>query len=98
MDIGKLSYYSRKFHRVSLLFVVILGLIQMTTGLLMKYPNWLPFADQTGIRLLHYQTATWFAIAFGVQMVTGVVMYLVPFIIKYKQQKNSRKESPRIQE
>jgi len=82
MDIGKFSYYSRKVHRLSLLFVIVLGLIQMITGLLMKYPDWLPLVDQTDIRVLHYQTATWFALVFGLQMLSGIIMYLSPWLIK----------------
>ncbi|MBI5019777.1 hypothetical protein HZB58_05925 [Candidatus Gottesmanbacteria bacterium] len=89
MDIGKLSYYSRKIHRLSLWFVVTLGLVQMATGLAMKYPQWLAFFNQESIRLLHFQTASWFAIAFGAQLTTGMVMYFIPMIIKYKQKKRT---------
>ncbi len=82
MDPGKLSYYSRKLHRWSLIFVVVLGLIQMTTGLAMKYPGWFPFVDQGGARLLHFQTAGYFALAFGIQMITGIIMYITPWLLK----------------
>ena len=83
MNIGKLSYYSRKVHRWSLWFVVILGLIQMITGLTMKYPNMFPFLDQGSVRLLHFQTAGYFALAFGTQMLTGIIMYITPWIIRH---------------
>lgn len=82
MIIGKLSYYSRKIHRLSLWFVVILGLIQMITGLTMKYPVWFPFFDQGSVRLLHFQTAGYFALAFGIQMLTGLIMYIAPWLLK----------------
>lgn len=59
----------------------------MITGLAMKYPEWYPFFDQAGTRLLHFQAASWFAFVFGVQLVTGLIMYLVPVIIKYQQKK-----------
>lgn len=82
MDIGKFTYYSRRIHRLSLLFVIILGLIQMLTGLTMKYPGWYPFFDQTATRLLHFQTSGWFAFAFGIQMITGIIMYFSPWLQK----------------
>ena len=82
MNIGKLSYYARKVHRWSLWFVVVLGLIQMVTGLAMKYPTVFPFLDQGSVRLLHFQTAGYFALAFGVQMLTGLIMYITPWLLK----------------
>ncbi len=82
MNIGKLSYYSRKIHRLSLWFVVILGLVQMVTGLTMKYPEAFPFFDQPSVRLLHFQTAGYFALAFGIQMLTGIIMYITPWLLK----------------
>ncbi|MEK7578037.1 MAG: hypothetical protein AAB492_05540 [Patescibacteria group bacterium] len=78
MDIGRLSYFSRKLHRWSLLFVIVLGLIQMITGLTMRYPEFFSLMNQENVRLLHFQTATYFSIAFGVQMLTGIIMYLTP--------------------
>ena len=82
MDIGKLSYYSRKLHRWSLLFVIVLGLVQMMTGLALRYPEFFSFLDQGSMRLLHFQTASYFSIAFGIQMLTGVIMYLTPWLLK----------------
>lgn len=82
MDIGMLSYYARKIHRFLLLIVVILGLVQMITGMSMKYPGMVPFVDPSAARLLHGQTATYFSVAFGLQMITGLIMYLTPKLIK----------------
>ncbi len=89
MDIGRLSYYARKIHRLSLWFVVVLGLAQMITGLTMKYPSWFPFFDQNSVRLLHFELAGWFALVFGVQMATGIIMYLTPWFLR-------RRSQPRI--
>ncbi|OGG24033.1 hypothetical protein A3A79_02450 [Candidatus Gottesmanbacteria bacterium RIFCSPLOWO2_01_FULL_43_11b] len=85
MNIGKFSYYCRKIHRWSLWFVVILGLIQMTTGLTMKYPNFFSFFNPSSARALHSQTATYFVIAFSIQMFTGLVMYITPWILRFRQ-------------
>jgi len=82
MDIGTFSYYARKIHRLLMLFIVVLGLVQMVTGMSMKYPGMIPFMDSTAARLLHNQTATYFSFVFGLQMITGLVMYLAPTLIK----------------
>lgn len=89
MNLGKFNYYSRRIHRLSLWFVVILGLVQLVTGLTIKYPDFFSFIDPVAARLLHGQTATYFAIFFGIQMLTGLVMYLTPWILKM-----TRKNSP----
>lgn len=82
MNIGKFSYYARKIHRILLFFVVIFGLIQIVTGLTMKYPQMLPMIDPGGARLLHFQTATYFTVVFGLQMITGLIMYFTPWLLK----------------
>lgn len=79
---SKLFALSRKLHRWSLLFIVVSGLIQMVTGLAMKYPTLFFFIDQQWARLLHFQTAGYFALAFGIQMLTGLIMHITPWIIK----------------
>lgn len=82
MNLGKISFYARKIHNWSLFFVVILGLIQMITGIVMRYPMTFAFIDEVASRMLHFQTATYFSIAFGIQMITGLIMYATPFILK----------------
>lgn len=79
---SKLAYWARKIHRWSLWFVVFFGLIQIATGLAMKYPSWFPFVDQAPTRLLHFQTAGYFSLTFGIQMLTGIIMYLTPWLMK----------------
>ncbi len=82
MDIGKITYYARRVHRFVLLLVVILGLVQMITGLTLRYPLALPMIDQEQARLLHFQTALYFSVVFGLQMITGVIMYVAPWVVK----------------
>lgn len=82
-------YYAKKIHRWSLWFVVVLGLVQLVTGLTMKYPQLFPFIGELSARSLHRQTATYFAIFFGIQMLTGLVMYIIPWLIKFRQQKTA---------
>ncbi len=89
MDMGKISFYSRKIHRLSLWFVVGFGLVQMMTGLTMKYPLLFPFIDPLAARILHFQTATYFTLAFGIQMITGIIMYLTPWLLKHGQKSSN---------
>lgn len=83
MHIGKLSYYSRKIHNWSLFFVVIFGIIQMGTGMVMRYPMVFSLINESASRKLHFQTATYFSIAFGIQMITGLIMYFTPWLLKH---------------
>jgi hypothetical protein len=82
MDLGKLSYYSRKIHRISLWFVTGLGIVQMCTGVTLKYPKLFPFVDFAWVHEFHIATSGYFAAAFLVSMITGLVMYFTPFLIK----------------
>ena len=82
MDIGKLSYYSRKVHQFCLLFIIIFGLIMMLTGTAMKYPQLVPFLDPTQARMTHNTVSTYFSIVFAIMMATGIIMYLTPWILK----------------
>ncbi|MEK7533689.1 MAG: hypothetical protein AAB542_04610 [Patescibacteria group bacterium] len=83
MNLGKLSYYSRKIHNWSLWFVVGTGLIQVSTGIIMRHPALFPLVDYGAIRFLHFQTATYFSVAFAAQMITGLVMFVTPWILKH---------------
>lgn len=87
MNLPKLSFTARKIHRLSLIFVVVLGLLQMVTGITMKYPTIFSFFDQGFVRLLHFTLADWFALFFGIQMLTGLIMYFIPILIRRMQQK-----------
>lgn len=86
MNLPKLSFYARKVHRLTLLFIVVLGFLQLVTGLAMKYPSWFGFLDQGTVRVLHFDLAGWFGLVFGIQMLTGIIMYVVPMLIRKSQQ------------
>lgn len=82
MDIGKISYYCRRIHRISLWGITGLGLIQVVTGLTLKYPNTLFFIDPVAARQFHLVTSTYFAIFFLISMVTGLFMYFTPWLLR----------------
>ncbi len=54
----------------------------MATGLVMRYPMAFSMIDEVAARLLHFQTATYFSVAFGIQMITGLIMYITPWLLK----------------
>jgi len=88
MDLGKLAYWARRIHRLSMWGVIVLGLIQMLTGMVLKFPKFLtviPYASALQIQNLN---SVVFSLFFAVSMITGLVMYFVPVILKRRQMKN----------
>lgn len=81
MNVGKLSYYARKIHRLLVILIVMSGLVMMTTGATMKYPE-LSFIDPIQARIIHNLVSTVFSFIFGGMMLTGLIMYCTPWIIK----------------
>ncbi len=84
MNIGKVSYYARRTHRILLLVIVVIGLIMMITGATMKYPLLIPI-DPIQARILHNSVSTVFSFVFFGMMLTGLIMYITPWIIKRSQ-------------
>lgn len=71
---------ARKIHRISLFFVVVLGLVQLTTGIMMKYG----IGNLLTARSLHNAVSIYFALAFAIQMLTGIYMYIHPFLLRIR--------------
>lgn len=76
--------WSRKIHRIALFFVVVLGLLQMITGIMMK----LNLGDIVSARVVHNANSIFFSVAFFVQMMTGLYMYIHPWVVRWQ---NNRK-------
>lgn len=68
---------AKRIHRWTLFPTVGLGLAQVATGLAMKYG-----LEGMNTRALHNQTSGYFVFFLLVQMVTGVMMYVIPLIPK----------------
>ncbi len=83
MDIGKISYWSRRIHRISLFFVTGLGLVQVVTGLTLKYPTMMSFINYEWAFQVHIFTSVYFAVFFVISMITGLIMYFAPWLLKY---------------
>ncbi len=78
MGFLKLATFSRKFHRLCVSLIVIFGVVMMVTGTMMKFG-----LDTTGsARLLHNLLSPVFAFIFVIMMLTGLVMYIQPWVIK----------------
>lgn len=84
MNLGKLSYWCRKIHRLFVLLMLVVGFLMMSTGFTMKYPELSPF-DPDQARLLHNTLSSYFAIVLAVMMLTGLVMYITPWLLKRTQ-------------
>ena len=84
MNIGKLSYYARKTHRILMILIIVTGGIMMATGMTMKYPDLSPI-DPQAARQIHNTVSTAFGLVFSGMMLTGLVMYMTPWFIKIYQ-------------
>jgi hypothetical protein len=84
MNLTKLALYSRKIHRILVIFITILGTIMMITGLMIDEleDGGHIFADPEFIRSIHGKTSTPFAFVLGLMIVTGLFLYLYPWIQK----------------
>lgn len=93
MQLAKYSMFARKIHRFLVVFITLVGFAMMTTGYKMKSAgegvNVLPFIDYQAARLLHNQLSTAFAFILAAMIVTGLFMYLYPWIMKL-----TRKNTP----
>jgi len=86
MSLVKLSIWARKIHRYLVILISVIGLVMMVTGYKMKQATEgvvvLPFIDYHAARVLHNQLSTLFAVILGIMMLTGIFLFLYPWIIK----------------
>ncbi|MDO8571792.1 MAG: hypothetical protein Q7R79_03880 [bacterium] len=82
MNLVKLSTTARKFHKLLVLFIAALGIIMVATGTAMKFPALFPWLDPIWARQIHSLTSTYFALVFVLMMLTGLIMYCVPYLLK----------------
>ena len=73
--------------------MIAIGVAMTITGLGMKYPlvflRMIPSVKLFSLRLLHDTLSPFFAILLGVMMLTGVVMYLYPWVMRWKTRSSS---------
>ncbi len=78
---SKIYYWARKIHRLLVLFMSLLGLLMGVSGTMLKFqigPN-LDLA-----RYVHNQLSTLLFAGLLVMIVTGLLMYLFPLLLKSK--------------
>lgn len=74
---------SRKIHRIAMFVMVPLSLIMIVTGVLMEEGIYL----FPGERQLHSTFSITFSVLLTVMMMTGIVLYVYPLLIKRNAQK-----------
>lgn len=74
---NKLYIYSRKVHRLLVIFVTVFGLIMSVTGTLMKFH----LADSS-LYSLHDFCSLIFTGVFGLMLLTGLYLYIFPYLKK----------------
>lgn len=89
MNWQKVYLWNKKIHNYVMWGVIFLGLWMMGSGILMNRQlegEWIPVAarEMAGVRSWHNEISQWFVIFFGIQMVTGVVMWGVPKLLRRK--------------
>ncbi len=81
----KLYLLAKKIHRFLVLIITAIMAIIIWTGMMMKY-SWAPFGmNLAKARYVHNQLSVIFTIVLALMAITGVAMYLVPFLIKRKE-------------
>ncbi len=79
MDFIKLAALCRKLHRLCVSLIVTFGVVMLVTGTMMKFG-----LDAVGsARLLHNLLSPAFSIIFVVMMLTGLVLYIQPWVVKH---------------
>ncbi len=73
---------SRKFHRILVLIISVVGLLMALTGMLLKYTfiaTKFTFIDLGLIRYIHNNLSPVFSIVFFGMLITGIFMYIFTF-------------------
>ena len=85
---------SKQIHRLTLWAVIVLGVPQVATGVVMKWPR-LVGSEVSALALarqLHNALSVYFAIFLVAQMVTGLVMWAYPKLVQRRSQVDKQSE------
>lgn len=92
MMIIKLINNARKIHRISVLTVTALILIMGVTGALLKYTfisENISLVDLGMVRYIHNNLSPFLSAVLMVMVVTGLIMYFSPFLLKIFSKKSA---------
>ena len=82
MKLTRLAILTRRLHRLNVIIIAVLGTIQAVTGMVLKYPD-LPVLSLFDLRSsseIHNLNSTFFTVSFAVIAVTGLFLYLYPWL------------------
>jgi hypothetical protein len=78
---------AKQFHRFVLFITVFLGIIMMGTGIVLKYSfiaTRFQLLDLGLMRYLHNTFSLFFSIALSFMILTGLLLYFLPVLIRRK--------------
>ena len=78
----KIYLFAKQVHRLLVVLISGLGAVMALTGLMLKYPGLLGFGNLGLVRLVHSSMSTAFAAVLVLMILTGLVMYSVPWLQK----------------
>jgi len=81
----KLIIFTRKIHRIFVLIITVFSIIMAFSGIILKYPfisAKITFLDLGMIRYVHNQLSPFFTITLMIMLVTGLLIYLTPWLNK----------------
>lgn len=87
----------RKIHRLSIFLTIPLGLVMTLTGLFLRsdrFVFYLTFVDLRAIRALHRNLSPVFAVVLLIMMLTGLFMYLFPWLNQKLHQNKINQNGP----
>ncbi len=89
-SMSKLYLFTKKIHRLLVLIIFALGLLMTVTGTLLRYPGfavkYFSFFDPVFIRFIHRNLSTYFSVVLAAMMLTGLWMYLYPYLTRHKKE------------
>jgi hypothetical protein len=86
-----LMQLARKIHRILVLIISVLGIVMGVTGIFLKYTSWVMiFGFDLGLmRSLHNNLSPFLSIILMFMIVTGLILYFVPILLKRSLQKKN---------
>jgi hypothetical protein len=95
MSLSKLAILSRKVHRFLVLIITVLGTVMAATGLTMheagEENNLFPFFDLNLAEKIHNTLSVYFTLVLGLMILTGLFLYLFPYITKFYSNRSTPK-------
>jgi hypothetical protein len=93
MNLPKLAVFSRKIHRILVVFITVLGTVMAVTGVTMHEAGegnkLLSFIDINSAEEIHNTLSVYFAVVLALMIITGLFMYLFPYLTRWFKKPNT---------